>query len=131
MHDHGISIEEMYDNVKGGAGRSFSFTTNLTMVRRAHRPCSLPHNRFSLPLRRHRNHSIIAVSASAHRGCPCWISTALIDPPRPQAALIAGTGIAVNSSVSVVASMLISPLMGPILGIAFGFVARPPRDAGP
>ena len=37
------------------------------------------------------------------------------------ASVIAGVGIAANSSVSTVASMLISPLMGPILAIAFGF----------
>ena len=36
------------------------------------------------------------------------------------AGVIAGVGIAGNSSVSTVASMLISPMMGPILAIAFG-----------
>ena len=40
------------------------------------------------------------------------------------AAGIAGVGLAVNSAVMVVASMLISPLMGPILGVIFGFVIR-------
>jgi hypothetical protein len=69
-HDQ-MSIEEMYDNVKGGAARSFSFTVNLCM-----------------------------------------------------AAAIAGVGIATNSSVSTVASMLISPLMGPILALAFGFMIK-------
>jgi uncharacterized membrane protein len=36
------------------------------------------------------------------------------------ASVIAGIGIAANSPVATVASMLISPLMGPILAIAFG-----------
>ena len=36
------------------------------------------------------------------------------------AAMMAALGLAGNSSVVVVASMLVSPLMGPILGIAFG-----------
>jgi uncharacterized membrane protein len=36
------------------------------------------------------------------------------------AALIAGVGIITDSSVTVVASMLVSPLMGPILCAAFG-----------
>lgn len=35
--------------------------------------------------------------------------------------MIAAMGLVSNSSVAVVASMLVSPLMGPILGIAFGF----------
>lgn len=38
------------------------------------------------------------------------------------AGVIAGVGIAGNSSVATVASMLISPMMGPILAIAFGSV---------
>ena len=36
------------------------------------------------------------------------------------AGFMAAVGLACNSSVVVVASMLVSPLMGPILGIAFG-----------
>ena len=38
--------------------------------------------------------------------------------------LIAAAGLLSDSSVSVVASMLVSPLMGPILAITFGFVIR-------
>ena len=38
----------------------------------------------------------------------------------PAAGFMAAVGLACNSSVVVVASMLVSPLMGPILGIAFG-----------
>lgn len=37
-------------------------------------------------------------------------------------AMIAGVGLLTDSSVSVVASMLVSPLMGPILGMTFGHV---------
>ena len=40
------------------------------------------------------------------------------------ASLLAGSGLAVNSSVVVVASMLVSPLMGPILAITFGTKVR-------
>ncbi|XP_050403275.2 uncharacterized protein LOC126819336 [Patella vulgata] len=40
------------------------------------------------------------------------------------ASLIAATGLVENSSVVIVASMLISPLMGPILAIVFGIVIR-------
>lgn len=36
--------------------------------------------------------------------------------------MIAAMGLVSNSSVAVVASMLVSPLMGPILGIAFGSI---------
>lgn len=43
------------------------------------------------------------------------------------AGLIAGIGIAANSSVSTVASMLISPMMGPILAIAFGSTIMNPK----
>eukprot|EP00124_Ichthyophonus_hoferi_P002518 Ihof_evm12s174 gene=Ihof_evmTU12s174 len=38
------------------------------------------------------------------------------------AAIIAGVGLATNSQVSVVASMLVSPIMGPILEFTFGTV---------
>jgi uncharacterized hydrophobic protein (TIGR00271 family) len=38
------------------------------------------------------------------------------------AALIAGVGIITDSSVTVVASMLVSPLMGPILAVTFGAI---------
>ncbi|GAB5356932.1 hypothetical protein AAMO2058_000330700 [Amorphochlora amoebiformis] len=37
------------------------------------------------------------------------------------AAIIAAVGLITDSSVTVVASMLVSPLMGPILGISFGY----------
>mmetsp|Transcript_3103 Transcript_3103/g.4743 ORF Transcript_3103/g.4743 Transcript_3103/m.4743 type:complete len:457 (+) Transcript_3103:127-1497(+) len=40
------------------------------------------------------------------------------------AAMIAGAGLASNSSVSIVASMLVSPLMGPIVGFTFGAVVQ-------
>lgn len=40
------------------------------------------------------------------------------------AAVIAGCGLASNSGVSVVASMLVSPIMGPVLGCTLGFVLR-------
>lgn len=40
------------------------------------------------------------------------------------AALIASAGLASNSVVSVVASMLVSPLMGPILGFSFGALIK-------
>jgi len=40
------------------------------------------------------------------------------------ASVIAGVGLATNSSVMVVASMLISPLMGPILAMIFGIATR-------
>ena len=38
--------------------------------------------------------------------------------------VIAGVGLAENSSVVLVASMLISPLMGPIMGGTFGWVIK-------
>ncbi|ESO06316.1 hypothetical protein HELRODRAFT_160480 [Helobdella robusta] len=38
--------------------------------------------------------------------------------------MIAGFGLAENSSVVLVASMLISPLMGPIIGFTFGIVIK-------
>ena len=40
------------------------------------------------------------------------------------AAMISGVGLIQDSSVTVVASMLVSPLMGPILGVTFGTVIR-------
>ncbi|GAB5373030.1 hypothetical protein AAMO2058_001715000 [Amorphochlora amoebiformis] len=40
------------------------------------------------------------------------------------AAIIAGVGLLTDSSVTVVASMLVSPLMGPILGVTFGFLIK-------
>jgi uncharacterized hydrophobic protein (TIGR00271 family) len=40
------------------------------------------------------------------------------------AAIIAGGGLATNSAVMVVASMLVSPLMGPILAVTFGVTTR-------
>eukprot|EP00466_Bigelowiella_natans_P013634 jgi/Bigna1/141504/aug1.63_g16212 len=38
------------------------------------------------------------------------------------AAIISAVGLLTDSSVTVVASMLVSPLMGPILGISFGYL---------
>mmetsp|Transcript_25859 Transcript_25859/g.62285 ORF Transcript_25859/g.62285 Transcript_25859/m.62285 type:complete len:374 (-) Transcript_25859:198-1319(-) len=38
------------------------------------------------------------------------------------AAIISAVGLITDSSVTVVASMLVSPLMGPILGISFGYL---------
>ena len=38
------------------------------------------------------------------------------------ASVIAGIGLAVNSTVSIVASMLVSPIMGPVLALTFGSV---------
>eukprot|EP00468_Gymnochlora_sp_CCMP2014_P009627 CAMPEP_0167760614 /NCGR_PEP_ID=MMETSP0110_2-20121227/11682_1 /TAXON_ID=629695 /ORGANISM="Gymnochlora sp., Strain CCMP2014" /LENGTH=308 /DNA_ID=CAMNT_0007647141 /DNA_START=267 /DNA_END=1193 /DNA_ORIENTATION=+ len=38
------------------------------------------------------------------------------------AAIISAVGLMTDSSVTVVASMLVSPLMGPILGISFGYL---------
>lgn len=38
------------------------------------------------------------------------------------ASTIAGVGLAVNSTVSIVASMLVSPIMGPVLALTFGSV---------
>ncbi len=40
------------------------------------------------------------------------------------AAMISGVGLLTNSSVTVVASMLVSPLMGPIVGITFGYLTN-------
>lgn len=40
------------------------------------------------------------------------------------ASLIAGTGLLTDSSTTVIASMLVSPLMGPILSITFGCAVR-------
>ena len=40
------------------------------------------------------------------------------------AAMISGVGLITESSVTVVASMLVSPLMGPILGVTFGVTVR-------
>ena len=40
------------------------------------------------------------------------------------AAIIAGMGLLTDSSVLVVAAMLVSPLMGPILGLIFGLVVK-------
>jgi len=40
------------------------------------------------------------------------------------ASVIAGAGIATDSAVAVVASMIVSPLMGPILGLTFGTITR-------
>jgi len=40
------------------------------------------------------------------------------------ACMIAGGGLAVNSIVAVVASMLVSPIMGPVLAICFGTVIK-------
>ncbi|GIL74932.1 hypothetical protein Vretifemale_4796 [Volvox reticuliferus] len=42
------------------------------------------------------------------------------------AGLIAAVGLATNSSVMIVASMLVSPLMGPILAFSFGTSASDP-----
>lgn len=42
------------------------------------------------------------------------------------AAAIAATGLATNSSVTVLASMLVSPIMGPILAVTFGTMIRRP-----
>ncbi|GLI69557.1 hypothetical protein VaNZ11_014193 [Volvox africanus] len=42
------------------------------------------------------------------------------------AGLIAAVGLATNSSVMIVASMLVSPLMGPILAFSFGTSVRDP-----
>lgn len=38
------------------------------------------------------------------------------------ASTISGVGLAVNSTVSIVASMLVSPIMGPVLALTFGSV---------
>lgn len=38
--------------------------------------------------------------------------------------IVAAAGLAQSSSVTVVASMLISPLMGPIMAMAFGIASR-------
>ena len=38
--------------------------------------------------------------------------------------MIAAVGLVTNSSVTVVASMLVSPLMGPILAVTFGAKIR-------
>lgn len=43
------------------------------------------------------------------------------------AGLIAGVGLSVNSSVMIVASMLVSPLMGPIVAFTFGTTVRDGR----
>ena len=40
------------------------------------------------------------------------------------ASMIAGVGLAINSTVSIVASMLVSPIMGPILAITFGMTTK-------
>eukprot|EP00977_Amphora_coffeiformis_P006839 scaffold1499_cov170-Amphora_coffeaeformis.AAC.18 len=42
------------------------------------------------------------------------------------AAAISATGLATNSSVTVLASMLVSPIMGPILAVTFGTMIRRP-----
>lgn len=52
-----------------------------------------------------------------HDGAACTFDYVLL---LISAGLMAALGLAGNSSVIVVASMLVSPLMGPILGIAFG-----------
>lgn len=52
-----------------------------------------------------------------HDGAACTFDYILL---LISAGLMAALGLAGNSSVVVVASMLVSPLMGPILGIAFG-----------
>ena len=36
------------------------------------------------------------------------------------ASILAGVGLIVNSTVVIVASMLVSPIMGPVMGITFG-----------
>eukprot|EP00943_MAST-04B_sp_MAST-4B-sp1_P006410 g6410.t1 len=40
------------------------------------------------------------------------------------ASMIAGVGLAINSTVAIVASMLVSPIMGPILAITFGMTTK-------
>lgn len=40
------------------------------------------------------------------------------------AGVLAAVGLVTDSSVTVVASMLVSPLMGPILAVTFGFAIR-------
>jgi hypothetical protein len=45
------------------------------------------------------------------------------------AAVIAGLGLASDSPVMVVASMLISPMMGPIMAICYGLALRPVQTA--
>jgi len=40
------------------------------------------------------------------------------------ASIIAGGGLAINSVVAVVASMLVSPIMGPVLAVTFGTTVR-------
>jgi len=46
----------------------------------------------------------------------CWHYTEMISA----AGALAGAGLAIDSSVVVVASMLVSPLMGPIIWMVFG-----------
>ena len=38
------------------------------------------------------------------------------------ASVLSGIGLAVNSTVTIVASMLVSPIMGPVLALTFGSV---------
>merc|ERR1719495_1601766 len=45
------------------------------------------------------------------------------------ASVIAAGGLAVNSTVSVVASMLVSPIMGPVLAVTFGTMIRTQDNA--
>lgn len=38
------------------------------------------------------------------------------------ASVVAGLGLATNSSVSVISSMLLSPIMGPVIGMSYGLI---------
>lgn len=40
------------------------------------------------------------------------------------AALIAGSGLILNSSAIIIGAMIISPLMGPILGVSYGIISK-------
>ena len=40
------------------------------------------------------------------------------------ASIIAGIGLAIDSSTTVISSMLLSPIMGPVLGISYGLIIR-------
>lgn len=51
-----------------------------------------------------------------------WITSADFMALTVVAGIIAAVGLITDSSVTVVASMLVSPLMGPIIGIAFGYL---------
>ena len=38
------------------------------------------------------------------------------------ASIIAGIGLAIDSSTTVISSMLLSPIMGPVLGMSYGLI---------